>query len=74
MFCLLFSHSVDFVTDILVQRVGFISKVQDIQKDVIYMFLGAFTKLWKATISFVMSVLPSLCPHETTRLPLDGFS
>jgi len=32
--------------------------------------LGAFTDLRKATISFVMSVLP----HGTTRLPLDGFS
>jgi hypothetical protein len=31
-------------------------------------FLGAFTKLQKATISFVMSV----CPHGT-QLPLDGF-
>jgi hypothetical protein len=32
----------------------------------------------KATISFVMSVCLSVClavwPHETTRLPLDGFS
>ena len=34
-------------------------------------FLGAFAKLRKATISFVMSVRPS---HETTRLLLDGFS
>ena len=32
-------------------------------------FLGAFAKLRKAPISFVMSV----CPHATTRLPLDGF-
>ena len=32
--------------------------------------LGAFAKLRKATISFVMSVRP----HGTTRLPLDGFS
>ena len=32
-------------------------------------FLGAFAKLRKATIGFVMSV----CPHGTTRLPLDGF-
>jgi hypothetical protein len=32
--------------------------------------LGAFAKLQKATISYVMSV----CPHGTTRLPLDGFS
>jgi len=31
--------------------------------------VGAFAKLRKTTISFVMSV----CPH-TTRLPLDGFS
>jgi len=33
-------------------------------------FLGAFAKLRKATINFVMSVRP----HGTTRLPLDGFS
>ena len=32
--------------------------------------LGAFVKLRKATIGFVMSV----CPHGTTRLPPDGFS
>ena len=32
-------------------------------------FLGPFAKLRKATISFVMSV----CPHGTTRLPLNGF-
>jgi len=31
--------------------------------------LGAFANLWKATVSFVMSV----CPHGTARLPLDGF-
>ena len=31
-------------------------------------FLGAIAKLRKATISFFMSV----CPHGTTRLPLDG--
>jgi len=33
-------------------------------------FLGAFTKFPKVTISFVMSVRP----HETTRIPLNGFS
>jgi len=32
--------------------------------------LGAFTKLRKVTISFVMSI----CPRGTNRLPLDGFS
>ena len=36
-------------------------------------FLGAFAKLRKATISFVMSVCLSVRPHGTTRLPLDGF-
>jgi len=36
-------------------------------------FLGAFAELVIATISFVMSVGPSVCPHQTTRLPLDGF-
>jgi hypothetical protein len=32
--------------------------------------LGVFAKFQKATIIIVMSV----CPHETTRLPTDGFS
>jgi hypothetical protein len=40
--------------------------------------LGAFHKLRKATISFVMSVRPSVRPparpHGTIRLALDGFS
>jgi hypothetical protein len=36
--------------------------------------LGASAKLPKATISFVMSVHPSVCPHGTTRLPTDRFS
>ena len=36
-------------------------------------FSGAFAKLQKATITFVMSVCLSVCPHGTTRLPLDGF-
>ena len=31
-------------------------------------FLGTFEKLWKATISFDMSVRP----HGTTRITLDG--
>ena len=37
-------------------------------------FLGAFANLQKATISFVMSVRPSVSPHGTTRFPLDGIS
>jgi len=37
----------------------------------VYTFLGAFAELRKATSSFVMSVCPSVCPHGTTRLPLD---
>jgi hypothetical protein len=38
--------------------------------------LGAFAKLRKATITFVMSICPSVrlsVPHETTQLPLDEF-
>jgi hypothetical protein len=37
-------------------------------------FLGSFAKLWKVTVSFVMSVCPSFRPHGTTRILLDGFS
>ena len=37
-------------------------------------FLGAFTKLLKVTVSFVMSVHLPVRPHGKTRLPLDGFS
>ena len=37
-----------------------------------YQFLDAFAKLRKAIISFVISL--AVCPHGTTRLPLDGFS
>jgi len=37
-------------------------------------FLGAFAKLRKATVSFVMSVRPSVRPHETNQISLDGFS
>jgi hypothetical protein len=37
------------------------------------LFLDTFLILRKATISFVMSALPSVCPHGRTRLPLDGF-
>jgi hypothetical protein len=36
--------------------------------------LDAFAKLRKATVSFVMSVCPSVRPHGTTRLPLDEVS
>ena len=38
-------------------------------------FSGALSDFRKATISFIMSVRPSLphCPHGTTELPLDGF-
>jgi hypothetical protein len=37
-------------------------------------FLGAFATLRKATVSFAMSVRLSVCPHGTTRFPLEGFS
>ena len=36
--------------------------------------LGAVATFRKATISFVVSVCPSVRPHGAIRLPLDGFS
>jgi hypothetical protein len=39
-----------------------------------FSFLGAFVKLQKATISFDMSVRPSVFRRGTTGLPLDRFS
>jgi hypothetical protein len=41
-----------------------------VETQFIHSFLGAFAKLQKATVSFVMSVRP----HRTVWLPLDGFS
>ena len=40
----------------------------------IYSPLQARLQKREATISFVMSACPSVRPHGTTRLPLDGFS
>jgi len=36
-------------------------------------FLGVFAKLEKTVMSFLMYVRPSISPHETTRLTLNGF-
>ena len=41
-----------------------------LKKTLLVLFFLAFAKLRKAAISFVMSV----CLHDTTRFPLDGFS
>ena len=40
---------------------------------VVIITLGAFSKLRKKTISFVVCVRPPAHPHATTRLPVDGF-
>jgi hypothetical protein len=40
----------------------------------IYVFWGAVAKLRKATICFVTSVRPSVCPHGKTPITLGGFS
>jgi hypothetical protein len=37
------------------------------------LFLGEFAKLRQTIIGFIITVRPSVCPHGTTRLPLDGF-
>jgi len=44
------------------------------RKAAVFSFIGEFEKLRKATISYIMSVLPSARPPSTTRLPLGGFS
>jgi hypothetical protein len=36
-----------------------------------YTFLGTPAKLRKATVSFVMSICSSVCPHGETPLPMD---
>ena len=38
-----------------------------------YFVFSRARKMRKAAVSFVMSVCLSIWPHETTRLPLDGF-
>ena len=45
--------------------------LHDITNEVRWLILGAFAKFRKATISFVVSVCPSV-RMEQTRLPLDG--
>ena len=37
-------------------------------------FLGAYTKLQKGTVRFVMPACLSVSQNGTTRFPLDGFS
>jgi len=39
-----------------------------------FITLGAFSTFLNATIGCIMSVLLSILPHGTTRLPLNGFS
>ena len=40
----------------------------------IYQFLCEFANFWKATVNFVTSVCPAICPCGTTRLSPDGSS
>jgi hypothetical protein len=40
----------------------------------LYIFIGAMAKWRKATISIVLSLSPTVCPHGGTRLSLNGFS
>jgi len=53
-------------------RVGLIS-ILDLSVFEHFWGIRKFVKK-KAIISFVMSVCTSVCPHGTTRLPMDGFS
>jgi len=65
------------ITDTMMEYVVCCVQVTENRINVV-LFLGAFAKLRKATISFVMSVRPSVClsvgPHETFQILIGGFS
>jgi hypothetical protein len=62
------------MTEILTRMLGHIDDItQNRVTRYLQSLLGAFAKLRKAIISFVISVRPSVCQHVTARLPLDGF-
>jgi len=61
------------VPSILSQRTG-ASGVRSPSPLVLHASLGPFPKLGKASISFAISVCPSVYPHGKARLSLDGFS
>ena len=64
-------------TTVCIRKTQFIARSLRTYEDTFFCqitwFLGAFAKLQKATISFVMRVCPSVRPHGTTQLPLDEF-
>ena len=61
---------------VLAQEGTLITKLtaKNLQRSQFFIFFGAFAKLRKANISLVMPHCPSVRPHGTTRLPLDGLS
>ena len=69
-FSLLFTNTSGWlcVLGYLCDRRGLLRLAHSIQ------FLSAFAKSLKATISFVISVRPSVRPHVRTRPPLERFS
>jgi len=60
--------------DITVNSVNTVNNVDLPSGSMSQILLGAFAKVRKAAISFVMSVCPCVRLHGTTRLQLDRFS
>jgi len=48
-------------------------KLSDLRRNFsLLLSFDAFAELRKATVNFVTSACASVCPHETSLLPLDG--
>jgi hypothetical protein len=62
------------LTEVEIKKTDLELKIKQLKFIQIELNLGAFAKLRKATIRFVMSVCPSVSPLGTTRILLDGFS
>jgi hypothetical protein len=74
MYSLWFSECTKIVSLSRSNRSVFVMETECVYWEVEAESLGAFAILRKATISFIMSVRPSIQPHGTTWPPLDGFS
>jgi hypothetical protein len=72
-------HKVVFPLSFFMQCFTLVSFIENVSNVCLYnarvpLLLGAFAEVRKTTVSFVMCVRQSFCPHGTTRLPRDGLS
>ena len=58
-----------------VKTCNLVYRLHDVYKFYVYFspILDAFAKVRKAIMRFAISARPSVCPHGTTQLPLDGY-